>query len=215
MTPDLVIFDCDGVLVDSEPVSNRLLVENLARHNLRLSLDQAMALFVGGTMAGVRDKARAMGAVLPEDWVDEIYAETYTRLRQGVDAIPGVACVLDALDAAGVPYCVGSNGSDQKMAITLGGTGLLPRFAGRLFSAHAYGVAKPDPDLFLIAARALGVPPARAVVIEDSATGALAAKRAGMACFGYAPQGGAALAEHGAQVFGDMATLPGLLGLPG
>ena len=100
------------------------------------------------------------------------------------------------------------------MGITLGQTGVAPRVTGRLFSAHTHGVAKPDPDLFLIAARETGVAPDRAVVIEDSGTGALAAQRAGMRCFGYAAHDdGARLAQHGAVVFQDMADLPGLLGL--
>lgn len=173
-----------------------------------------MAKFVGGTIAGVGDKAREMGADLPEDWVDQIYAEIYARLGAGTDPIPGVIGVLDQLDAAGLPYCVASNGSDEKMDITLGQTGIAARTEGRRFSAHALGVAKPDPELFLIAAREMDVTPDRAVVIEDSATGALGAQRAGMRCFGYAPHDeGAGMAATGAVIFHDMGDLPGLLGL--
>ncbi len=220
MTPDLVIFDCDGVLVDSEPASNRVMVDNLARHGLTLTLEEGMAAFLGTSMQRGAQIARSMGADLPDDatWIAEVYAETYARLRDGVDAIPGVVAVLDALDAAGIPCCVASNGSDEKMDITLGATGMAARFAGNRFSAHALGTSKPDPDLFLIAARQMGVAPDRAVVIEDSASGALGAQRAGMRCFGYAPRGGprggAALAKVGAILFRDMAELPGLLNLP-
>lgn len=216
MIPDLVIFDCDGVLVDSEPPTNQVLADNLTRYGLPMTMAQSMEAFVGSSMVDVAAKARAMGADLPGDtpWIAEIYAEVYARLRQGVDAIPGVMAVLDALDAAGVPYCVGSNGSDEKMGITLGATGMAERMAGKLFSAHALGVSKPDPELFLIAARQMGVDPSRAVVIEDSPSGALGAQRAGMACFGYAPEGGRALADVGARVFTDMPDLPALLGLP-
>ncbi len=213
MTPDLVIFDCDGVLVDSEPLTNALMAEDLSDRGLPLTAEEAMTHFIGGTMESVADRARAMGATLPDDWVTLIYGKMYARLREGVDPIPGVIDVLDRLDAAGVPYCVGSNGSDEKMGITLGATGMAARFEGRLFSAHTHRVAKPDPDLFLLAAREMGVPPQRAVVIEDSVSGALAAKRAGMACYGYAPEGGKSLAQHGAVIFRDMHDLPTLLGL--
>ncbi len=213
MTPDLVIFDCDGVLVDSEPLTNAVMAEDLTERGLPLTAEEAMTHFIGGTIPGVAVKARDMGADIPDDWVEQIYTKMYARLREGVDPIPGVIAVLDTLDAAGLPYCVASNGSDEKMEITLGATGMTSRMKGRLFSAHALGVSKPDPDLFEIAARDMGVTPDRAVVIEDSATGALAAKRAGMACFGYAPEDGEGLAQHGATIFRDMHDLPALLGL--
>ncbi len=215
MTPELVIFDCDGVLVDSEPPTNQILADNLTRHGLPMTLRQSMATFVGSSMVNVAARARDMGADLPADdvWIPQIYAEIYARLRQGVDAIPGVVAVLDALDRNGVPYCVGSNGSDEKMDITLGATGMATRMAGKMFSAHTLGVSKPDPGLFLIAARQMGVEPSRTVVIEDSASGALGAQRAGMACLGYAPEGGDALADVGARIFTDMAQLPHLLGV--
>jgi HAD superfamily hydrolase (TIGR01509 family) len=214
MKPDLVIFDCDGVLVDSERPANEVMIESFAQYGLTVSIDYAMEHFVGGTMAGVVEKAKALGADLPDDWIPQIYAQIFDRLRAGVDAIPGIIDVLDRLDAANVPYCVASNGAEEKMAITLGGTGMADRFAGRMFSAYTLGVAKPDPELFLIAARNMGATPDGAVVIEDSPTGALAAKRANMRCFGYAPHdNGTALNEHGARVFKDMADLPARLGL--
>ena len=186
---DLVIFDCDGVLVDSEFVANAVVAENLSRHGLNMSVQESMATFMGNSMVAVRDKACALGADLPEDWIATLYAEMYAALRQGVEVIAGIPALLDRLEAAGIPYCVASNGSDEKMDITLGATGLAPRFAGRRYSAHALGVAKPDPGLFLIAAQAAGVAPERCLVIEDSASGAMAARRAGMACLGYVPEG--------------------------
>ncbi|NKX45038.1 HAD-IA family hydrolase [Roseicyclus persicicus] len=187
--PSLVIFDCDGVLVDSETVSNRVLADNLARHGLRLSLADTMATFIGRSMVGVRDTALDMGAELPGDWIDLIYAETYAALRAGVEVIAGIPALLDRLDATGIPYCVASNGSAEKMDITLGQTGLAPRFDGRRWSAHELGVAKPDPGLFFHAAAAEGVAPPGCVVVEDSASGAEAAHRAGMRCLGYVPEG--------------------------
>ncbi|WP_306044712.1 HAD family phosphatase [Nioella sp. MMSF_3534] len=212
--PELVIFDCDGVLVDSETVSNRVLAENLTRHGLPMTLERSMELFVGGTMRGVGEQARRMGADLPPDWVDEIYAETYAALRAGVDVIAGIPELLDHLDAARIPYAVGSNGSEDKMQITLGQNGLIERFKGAIFSAHTLKTAKPDPDLYLAAAAHFGVTPDRAVVLEDSATGATAAARAGMRCLGYAPHGdGAALKAKGAEIFDSMYAVPVLIGL--
>ncbi|MCV6574143.1 MAG: HAD family phosphatase [Cohaesibacter sp.] len=224
MRPDLVIFDCDGVLVDSEIVSNQVLIDNLAGYGLEMDLAQAMDLFVGGTMRGVEAKARDLGAQLPDErpdqWIDEVYAQTYARLKQGVDVVAGIPQLLDDLDAAGIAYCVASNGSDDKMKITLGQNGLWERFDGKRFSAHSLGVAKPDPDLFLLAAQHMGAKPDHSIVVEDSVNGVLAAKRAGMYCFGYVPAGhggneggnGAALAAHDAHIFDDMAKLLPLIG---
>ncbi|WP_170515824.1 HAD family hydrolase [Ruegeria atlantica] len=209
---DLVIFDCDGVLVDSEPLSNQVLVDNLGRYGLNLTLEDSVAFFLGGTMTGVRDKARALGANLPEDWVDEVYAETYDRLRQGVELVSGIPELLTALDAKGIPFCVASNGSPDKMQITLGQNGLWERFSGAMYSAHVLGTAKPDPVMFQTAADQFGA--TAPVVIEDSKNGVLAAKRAGMRCLAYAPHGqGEKLAELGAEVFTDMAEVPTLLGI--
>lgn len=209
---DLVIFDCDGVLVDSEVISNQVLADNLAGYGLHLTLPECMSLFVGGTMVGVRDKARGMGADLPEDWIDQVYAETYDRLRAGVPLVSGVADLLAALDQRGIPYCVASNGSPDKMQITLGQNGLWDRFKDVMFSAHVLGTGKPDPKMFQLAAEHFGaqVP----VVIEDSHNGVTAAIRANMRCLAYAPHGGGdRLADLGAEVITDMSQAHPLLGL--
>lgn len=207
-----VIFDCDGVLVDSEVIAVRVLVDYLTQRGLPLTHAEAEDMFVGGTMADNALTARAAGADLGPGWVAEIYADIYETLRAGTPVIPGVPELLDRLDAAGLPYCVASNGAEEKMRITLGQNGLWHRFEGAVFSAHSLGVAKPDPRLFLSAAD--GVPPEACVVIEDSATGVRGAIAAGMRCLAYAPNGnGAALAELGAEVFTAMADVPGLLGL--
>ena len=213
--PKLVIFDCDGVLVDSEMITNRLLRDDLAGRGMDLPLDQIMRLFVGGTMASVAVKAAEMGAEIPEGWVDQFYSKMYAGLAQGTPLIEGVAEVLDRLDEAGVPYCVGSNGSLEKMGITLGQhPEVQVRLAGKLYSAHALGVAKPDPGLFLAAARDFGIQPGDCAVIDDSPTGCIAARRAGMRGLGFAEHDdGARLAAEGAEVFHRMADLPELLGL--
>ncbi|WIY27111.1 HAD family hydrolase [Parasedimentitalea psychrophila] len=214
-TPKLVIFDCDGVLVDSEVISNQVLVENLAQYGLHLDLADCMDLFVGGTMAGVKGKAQKLGADLPLNWVDEVYQETYARLKDGVPLVSGIPELLALLDRENIPCCVASNGCEDKMRITLGQSDLWQRFhPNAMFSAHTLGVAKPEPGLFLAAASHFDVQARQCLVIEDSATGAKAAMRAGMRCLGYAPEGiGAKLAEQGAEVFGAMAQVPALIGL--
>lgn len=215
MTIKAVIFDCDGVLVDSEPASFALLQQDLARHGLNLTQEQMESLFLGGTISGLYHKAVELGAALPASWVDDFYAQLYDRLAQGTSLVPGVAEVLERLAAAGIPCAVGSNGSDEKMQITLGQhPAVLAHFGGHLYSGQTLGCPKPDPGLYLHAALALRTAPGLCAVIEDSPTGARAAARAGMRCFGFASgDDGARLAAEGAMVFHAMQDLPGLLGL--
>ena len=215
MTPAAVLFDCDGILVDSEDIAFGLLMDEFASHGLTLPRARLEAELLGLTMAGVADRARALGAALPEDWVPRFYDRLYARLAQGVPLVPGILDVLDRLDAAGIPYAVGSNGSDRKMEITLGQhPALWARLQGRMFSGQTLGTPKPAPDLWLHAARALDADPARCTVVEDSPTGARAARAAGMRCLAYVPHGdGAAMVREGARPFRAMADLPRLLGL--
>ena len=211
---DAVIFDCDGVLVDSEPITNRLIRDDLATRGLDLELSQIHSLFVGGTIAGVKAQATEMGAVMPDTWVEDTYDAMYRALAAEVTLIAGVIAVLDALDEAGIPYAVGSNGPHAKMAVTLERTGLSARFEGRIISREDVAHPKPAPDVYLKAAEILGADPARCAVIEDSATGLRAGQAAGMRCFGFAAHSDPAkLAPHAAAVFEDMVQLPGLLGL--
>lgn len=212
MTPKAVIFDCDGVVVDSEPMLFEMLSRDLTRFGLPLPIGDLPQIFLGMTLQGLREKANGMGASLPADWCDDFYARLYAELRLGTPLVPGILAVLDALDAAGIPFAMGSNGSAEKMQITLGQHGLTQRFKG-LFSGQSIGKPKPAPDVYLLAAEAMQTAPADCVVIEDSATGARAAARAGMRCYGYAAHGGEALAAEGAILFSDMKNLPGLLGL--
>lgn len=212
--PDLVIFDCDGVLVDTEPTSNAILAANLTRHGLPLSTEDCTKMFTGWSMVNVEKEAKRLGATLPEDWIKEVYVEEFAALKLGVPAMAGIHDILDRLNAISLPFCVASNGSEDKMAITLGQTGLLERFKGAMFSAHTLKTSKPDPALFLAALAAFDVEPARAVVIEDSVLGATGAARADIPCYGFAPHhDGTDLAAIGATVFKDMRELPDLLGL--
>jgi HAD superfamily hydrolase (TIGR01509 family) len=213
MTPKAVIFDCDGVVVDSEPILFDMLAQDLARYGLPLQVETLHLRFLGFTLQGLREKANAAGASLPADWCENFYARLYAKLKLGVPLVPGILNVLEALDKHNIPFAMGSNGSAEKMQITLGQHGLIPRFQG-LFSGQTLGKPKPAPDLYLHAAKALNTAAAECIVIEDSATGAQAARAAGMRCMGYAPHGNAsALRDAGAIIFNDMNDLPRLLGL--
>ena len=212
LPPDLVIFDCDGVLVDSEPITNRVLQSNLAGHGLDMPIDQILSLFVGGTMPGVMQEARKMGADLPEDWLDEIYAHMLDALGREVELVPGILGVLDRLDAAGIPYAVGSNGPHEKMDVTLARTGLKDRLEGRIVSRVDVPNPKPAPDVYLEAARRVGVSADRCVVVDDSPSGVRAGQAAGMLTFGFATEfAPEKLRPYCHFVFDDMALLPDLL----
>jgi len=219
MRPALVIFDCDGVLVDSEPISNRLFVEHLNRAGFPFTLEECYRELLGRSMASCEALLVArFGRPLPAGFVPALQAETYAALAAEVETMPGVPAVLDVLEVAGVHYCVASSGEFAKMRATLGRTGLLPRFEGRMFSATEVARGKPHPDLFLHAARAMNVTASDAVVVEDSVPGVQAAKAAGMRPLGFA--GGAhanrdALAAEGAEIFTAMSALPAKLGLAG
>ena len=210
--PELVLFDCDGVLVDSEAITAGVIRDDLALHGLDLSLARIDALFVGGTMAGVMETSRAMGAVLPDAWLDHIHGLVYTALEADCLPVPGIKVVLDALDAVGIPYAVASNGPVAKMDVTLRRTGLWPRFSGHVYSAHDCAASKPAPDVYLKAAA--GVSSEKCIVVEDSATGARAGQAAGMRVLGFARGGPREkLTPHCASIFDDMGELPRLLGL--
>ncbi|MEE4188262.1 MAG: HAD family phosphatase [Roseobacter sp.] len=214
MPPDMVLFDCDGVLVDSEPLTADVLCCNLVRHGLDMTPEKLGDLFLGGTLMGVGETARAMGAQLPDTWLADTYEEIFAALGAAVEPIAGAAHVLDRLDAAGIPYAVCSNGPHRKMDITLGRTGLIGRLRGRVYSREDVAEPKPAPDVYLKAAADAGVDPARCVVVEDSPNGACAGVAAGMCVFGFAAETPAAkLAPVASLTFDRMQDLPGLLGL--
>lgn len=211
----MVLFDCDGVLVDSEPLTEGVICADLARYGLALTPAQFSHHFLGGTMMGVAARARELGADLPDTWVDDVYAKMFEVLKAQVTAIDGIDYVLDALDLARIPFAVGSNGPHRKMEITLGRTGLTHRFAGRIYSREDVLRPKPAPDVYLKAANDAGIPPERCVVIEDSSNGAKAGQAAGMTVFGFAADTDRArLAPFCDHIFDHMHQLPALLSLP-
>ena len=213
--PGLVIFDCDGVLVDSEPLSERVSLEMIAEHGVAMPVEEMSARYLGTSDADmVRDIERRLGATFPEGFVDEMQARKLLAFRASVRAMDGVADAIGAIASAGVLLCVASSGPREATRIKLESAGLLGPFGGRLFSAYDVPRGKPHPDVFLYAAAQMGVAPARCVVVEDSLPGVQGAVAAGMRVLGYAPEGGGAtLRDAGADVFGDMADVVGLLGL--
>jgi HAD superfamily hydrolase (TIGR01509 family) len=208
---DLVIFDCDGVLVDSERIAVRIDAVVLARLGWKLTEPEIVERFVGRSEAYmVSEIERAIGRPLEAGWDDEFVPLYRKALEAELEPVDGI---VEALDAISTPTCVASSSSHERLRFTLGLTGLLDRFDGRIFSAADVANGKPAPDLFLHAAAALGADPARCAVVEDSVYGVEAARAAGMRAFGYA--GGLTPAERPAgprtTVFGDMRELPGLL----
>lgn len=207
-TVDLVIFDCDGVIVDSEGLLNEIVAKSLTDHGLPISAEECHRRFVGGTMYILRDRAIEAGAKLPENWVNEIYAEIFERLRQGVDVSKGFVELIDNLEEHGVKIAVASNGPMDKMRASLGPSGLFDRLDGRIFSAHDHNTAKPEPKLLELAAQAAGVAIERAVMVDDSPAGVGAARAAGMRFVGYAEHGNEdKLTEEGADIVYSMREL--------
>jgi HAD superfamily hydrolase (TIGR01509 family) len=206
-----VIFDCDGVLVDTELVSNTVLAGLLTDAGLPTTLELCLRDYRGRSLASVMElAAQRHGAALPADIPERYYAEAEARFAAELQAIPGVVAALDAIV---LPMCVASSGPHHKMAVTLRATGLWERFEGRIFSATEVARGKPAPDLFLHAARQMGFDPAVTAVVEDSVPGVQAARAAGMRALAYAADTDAgALAAAGGEVFDDMGRLPALLG---
>ncbi|MEO7744221.1 MAG: HAD family hydrolase [Usitatibacter sp.] len=212
---ELIIFDCDGVLVDSEPIANRVFARELQAQGLAITVEEVTRTFIGRSRDTCIEMAgRMRGAALPEDFAATWDAALHAALELEVQPVDGVPEVLRALR---IPYCVASNGERGHMRIALTAAGLMPLVAGRLFSAAQVARPKPAPDLFLHAAKSMGAEAGACVVVEDTVTGVKAAAAAGMRVFGYA--GGAhtdadALAAHGAEVFRHMRSLPSLLEEP-
>ena len=214
MRPELVVFDCDGVLVDSEPPVTKLLARYFSAHGLKTDPEEVNSFFLGGTLRGAGEEAIRRGAMLPEDWLEDFMPRMFALLRQGVPLILGVLDLIDALDRAGIASAIVSNGSMEKMQITLTPSGLFDRFAGRIFSGYVHGAPKPAPDLVLAAMAQAGATQATTVMIDDSPAGCRAGVAAGARTFGFATEGqDAALAEVGAEVVNTMSQVARKIGL--
>lgn len=216
MNQSLIIFDCDGVLVDSEVISCRAHSEVLSRHGYPITSEQVLRRFLGRSNRQANLEVEAeLGRRLPDDFHVQLQEELFRSFETDLQAVPHIHTALDAITQ---PVCVASSGSPQRMRVSLGRTGLHDRFAPNIFSAVQVSNGKPAPDLFLFAADQMGVAPQRCLVIEDSLAGVTAGCAANMVVLGFTggshctPGHADALRGAGAATtFDDMRLLPGLI----
>lgn len=221
MPPALVIFDCDGVLVDSEPLAAQALAEALERLGLPHGRSEIDEKFRGKSLTDIIAQIESsLGRAVPDDFLSELDERTFAAFREALTPVRGIERAVETIVAAGVPICVGSSGHMDKMRLTLGLTGLLHHFEQHLYSATQVKRGKPAPDLFLHAAREMDVDIRRAVIVEDSLPGVRAGISAGAKVLAYVAPNHPDPARHheavtkvGGAPFSDMAELPALLGL--
>ncbi|MFJ8112887.1 HAD family hydrolase [Streptomyces sp. NPDC096132] len=213
MRYELVIFDNDGVLVDSEPISNRLLAAYLTELGHPTSYEDSIRDYMGSAMHRIHDLVyERTGERLPAEFDDVFHQRVFAVFERDLEAVAGVVDVLGKLAADEVPYCVASSGSHERIRVGHRTTGLDRWFdEGRIFSSQDVGKGKPAPDLFLHAAERMGVVPERCVVVEDSPLGVQAAVAAGMDVLGFTAMTPAAKLAGATQLFSDMSELAGLL----
>ncbi len=220
MQADLIIFDCDGVLVDSETLSTATTARLLTGIGFPIDAEGVAERFLGHSLKHLLETVgREMGRPVPDGFIEQVRAEIGEAFRRELQPIPGIAALLEQLHRQGRRRCVASSSMPDRIRLSLSLTGLLPFLEPHLFSASMVSRGKPAPDLFLHAAQAMGVDPARCLVIEDSLAGVLAAKAAGMRVVGFvggshlqADQAGSVLAQAGADpIFSDMRALGHLL----
>lgn len=216
---DAILFDCDGVLVDSEPITNGVLRDMLEEAGWTLSSAECMAQFVG---KAVKDEAATIeahtGRPITEAWMEEFRGRRNEALIEGLLAVRGAVAAVSQIHTRYEGRIACASGADRfKVELQLEQCALMPYFKGRVFSGHEMPRSKPFPDVYLAASAALGVDPKRCAVVEDSVTGVTAGVAAGCIVFGYSPAevghgSPAALKQAGAvAVFTDMAELEGLL----
>lgn len=211
---DMVAFDCDGVLVDSELITCGVLAEMLNELGWPLSLEETMRIFVGRL---VRDEAAMIEANISKPMPADFYLQFVERRNRALEAdvhpVRGIKAAVAQLVEREMPFCVASGADRAKMRLTLGQTGLLPWFEKNMFSGMEVPRTKPAPDVYLLAAKTMGMDPSRCVVIEDTPTGIAAGRAAGMTVYGYAERSDPELllAAGADKVFDDMAQLPQLV----
>jgi len=217
---DAVLFDCDGVLVDSEGITNGVLRDMLQELGWTLTREECMRIFLGKAVKDEKALIEAkIGGELHEDWFVRFRERRNEQLVAGVQAIRHAVQAVESISARVAGRIACCSGADRwKVEMQLAKCGLLPFFEGRIFSGHEMPRSKPHPDVYLAAMEHLGVLPARCLVVEDTVTGATAGVAAGGTVYGYSPpeaghDAPAALRAAGASViFADMADLPGLVG---
>jgi HAD superfamily hydrolase (TIGR01509 family) len=204
----LVIFDCDGVLIDSDRISLRVQTEMLCEFGVPTSYDACVRDFLGiGRPATLAAITARLGRPVPPGWIDELDQAVRTAFTHKLTPTPGI---IEALSQITVPTCIASSGSHAKMGFTLALTNIYLLFEGRIFSGDEVEHDKPAPDLFLHAARTMTTAPARCVVVEDSPSGVQAAKTAGMRVLGYAAATPKDWLHHADVVFADMTDMTDL-----
>ncbi|MFD5589694.1 HAD family hydrolase [Streptomyces sp. NPDC058733] len=213
MRYELVIFDNDGVLVDSEPISNRLLAAYLTELGHPTTYEESVRDYMGSAMHRIHDLVlERTGRRLPDDFDDVFHARVFAAFERELKPVAGMTGVLEKLAADGVPYCVASSGSHERIRVGHRTTGLDRWFDdGRIFSSQDVGRGKPAPDLFLHAAERMGVAPERCVVVEDSPLGVQAAVAAGMDVFGFTAMTPAANLAGATQLVSEPGQLADLL----
>jgi len=179
---DLIIFDCDGVLVDSEVLSCQCLSEALATCGIRLELAEALELFLGRSPGAMLQHYSVQGLTLPDGFLTDLKSRVRQTFETSLRPIPGVGSLLSDLHT---PHCVASSSDLDRVAFSLAQTGLASHFGDRLYTSQMVAHGKPAPDLFLYAAAKMQAMPARTLVIEDSVSGVAAAKAAGMEVWGF------------------------------
>ncbi|MCX4422383.1 HAD family hydrolase [Streptomyces mirabilis] len=213
MRYDLVIFDNDGVLVDSEPISNTILAAYLTELGHPTSYEESIRDYMGSAMHRIHELVQERsGQRLPEDFDDVFHGRVFAAFERELQPVPGAVQLLEKLAADGVSYCVASSGSHERIRVGHRKTGLDRWFdEGRVFSSQDVGRGKPAPDLFLHAAERMGVAPERCVVVEDSPLGVRAANAAGMDVYGFTAMTPAAKLTGATQLFSELGELADLL----
>ncbi|GGI58339.1 HAD family hydrolase [Winogradskyella haliclonae] len=205
-----IIFDCDGVLVDSEPIGNKVLVDMSNALGSNINLDYAYNHFKGNSIqAVVAHISTIITKPLPHDFVEEYRRRSYEAFKSNIKPVEGVKDVVNNLK---IPFCVASSGPEKKIKLNLKLTGLLPYFEGKIFSCYAIQKWKPEPDIFLLAAKTMGFEPSECLIIEDSFTGVQAAKNGGFDVFAFfADDYNDELSQISDKHFDNMLNLPSLL----
>jgi HAD superfamily hydrolase (TIGR01509 family) len=200
MRPELIIFDCDGVLIDSEFVASRVVAANLSALGWEMDAAAAMRMFLGMSILEMEPIIEGrLRRRLPDGWRDGLARELVSALAAEAEVIPGAREVLERVNGMGIAWRVASNSSDEEMAVKFGRTGLADLTSGLTFAAMRVGRPKPAPDVFVAAARDAGVAVSGCLVLEDSVLGVEGAVAAGMVCYGFDRHGdGAHLRAAGA-----------------
>ncbi|TWV98729.1 HAD-IA family hydrolase [Chitinophaga pinensis] len=212
--PGCIIFDCDGVLVDSEVIGVRVLLDMASEYGVTMDLQEAVEEFSGIRLReGIKMLQQKANSPFPDDFEQAFRKRSYEVFKTEMRPVNGIKDILDSLT---IPFCVASSGPVEKMKLNLTITGLMPYFeeGNRIFSGYEINSWKPDPGIFLHAAKQMGFSPAECVVIEDSKAGVIAAQRGGFKVYGYAkPFNGNELRKEGATVFYEMKELLNILHL--